>query len=306
MALLKVKCPECNAGLKSPTGFTVGQAVSCPKCETDFTVEEPEKAGSPADEDDDDAPVTKKKKKGNDDYDDDEKPTRSYKNSPARYAVLGVLVVIMLVLGYFLYEKKKKEREADAANNAARDGDGDGTPPPLLKGPEIGINPNPNPKGKGKGANPPPPPPPAPVKPKDPMPPIPMPKEANPKGPNIPIDPFGGLLGGGGVPDAKTALVLTEKYKTALAGTWTADLGDGATEELTYTATGTFTAKLTGPNGATANGKFTVLGLSGTKGLWLRLEAAGAPVRIVAVAFDGHELEHPSLQKGLVSTFKKK
>ena len=27
MALLKIRCPECNAGLKSPTGFKVGQTV---------------------------------------------------------------------------------------------------------------------------------------------------------------------------------------------------------------------------------------------------------------------------------------
>ena len=114
MSLLKIKCPECRAGLKSAAGFTPGQTVCCPKCETYFAVEEPtdeepaaakpRKAVRAAAADDDEDEPRKKRKKPRDD-EDDAFEERSYKNSPLRYAILGVLVVVMLVLGYFLYEK---------------------------------------------------------------------------------------------------------------------------------------------------------------------------------------------------------
>lgn len=133
MALLKIKCPECRAGLKSATGFAVGQTVCCPKCETYFAVEEPEdedeapRTGKPAKKavraavaeelpDDEDEEPRKKRKKRRDDDEDEE---RSYKNSPLRYVILGVLIAVMLVLGYLLYEKKKSEREDSAAPVAA-------------------------------------------------------------------------------------------------------------------------------------------------------------------------------------------
>ena len=148
MSLLKIKCPECNAGLKSASGFTVGKTVCCPKCETYFEVEAPEeeeeaeeapkpkekpksKAAAPAkkpvkaavadDKDDDDdeddeeeeeKPKKKKKKKKKKRGDDGE---GSYKKSPVRFIILGILLIVMLVLGYFLYKK----RQEDAINTAA-------------------------------------------------------------------------------------------------------------------------------------------------------------------------------------------
>ena len=150
MALLKIKCPECNAGLKSPTGFTVGQTVCCPKCETYFAVEEPEEEeeapkksapaakGKPApakkpvkaavaedlpdedeEEEEEEAPKKKKKKKKKRDDDDDEE--RSYKNSPLRFVILGILIIVMLVLGYMLYEKKQNEaKQSDAGGSRER------------------------------------------------------------------------------------------------------------------------------------------------------------------------------------------
>jgi uncharacterized Zn finger protein (UPF0148 family) len=102
--LNRITCPECGAGLKSKSGFTPGELVSCPKCETDFTVAEPA----------DEAEEPRKGKKPAkaaalppDDEEEDEK--WSYKNSWIRYAILGVLLVVLGVLGYMLYEKKKKE-----------------------------------------------------------------------------------------------------------------------------------------------------------------------------------------------------
>ena len=302
MALLKTRCPECNAGLKSPTGFAVGQTVCCPKCETYFAVEEPEgeepkkaPAGAkgkatdaPAAKktlkatvaDDDDAPQKKKKKKVS--YDEDEEGTRSYKNSPLRFVVLGVLVVVMLVMGYFLYDKRKKEAgggdtsrdEAAVVNPRVADQNGPKLQP-IQPGLVVGVPKQPNPGGKG----------------------------------GAPAVPFGlGLgLGLGGDPALTPAEIQkrTDKFKTALVGTWTADLGGGVTEELTYTATGTFTTKLTGPAPATLTAKYTIKELVGTKGVKIQLDTGGGTRTVVAL-LDGDELEHPSLQEGVTGTFRKK
>lgn len=299
MAILKTRCPECNAGLKSPTGFTVGQTVCCPKCETYFSVKEPEEErddeedetpkkgakktvkASAADDDGDDgdSPKTKKKKRA---YDEDEEPTRSYKNSPLRYAVLGILVVVMLVLGYMLYDKWKTEREVAKANEAS----GNNTPnpqfqqpPPLVPnnvrpGPGPGpIGPIPNPKGP-KG------------------------KQPTGKAPELP-NPLGGFEGAAATP-AQIA-----KFKTDLVGTWAADLGNGATEELTYTASGTFTSKLTGPMPAMASGKYMVTGAVTTKVFKVQLDTSAGP-RTITVTIEDNELLHPSLQPGVTGTFRKK
>ena len=302
MALLKTRCPECNAGLKSPTGFAVGQTVCCPKCETYFAVEEPEgeepkkaPAGAkgkatdaPAakktlkatvaddndDDDDDDAPKKKKKKKVS--YDEDEEGTRSYKNSPLRFVVLGVLVVVMLVMGYFLYDKRKKEAgggdtsrdEAAVVNPRVADQNGPKLQP-IQPGLVVGGPKQPNPGGKG----------------------------------GAPAVPFG--LGGSPALTPAQTQAEVQKFKTMLVGTWTADLGGGVTEELTYTANGTFTTKLTGPAPATLTAKYTIKELVGTKGVKIQLDTGGGTRTVVAL-LDGDELEHPSLQEGVTGTFRKK
>jgi hypothetical protein len=122
-------------------------------------------------------------------------------------------------------------------------------------------------------------------------------------GPNIPLNPLGGFLGTANDPTEAKAFI--EKYKAELVGTWTADLGNGTTEELTYTADGTYAAKLTGAAAATASGKYTVQQRAGSKGLKIVLDD-GATQRTIIVNFDGNELEHPTLQKGVTGTFHKK
>jgi Leucine-rich repeat (LRR) protein len=155
MALNRIPCPECGAGLKSSSGFVVGKTVCCPKCETYFTVEEPAeenqemeesespkksltsspsskgkpglgkkpiKAASIADDDDEDEeeeedrPRKKKKKKRR----DDDEEERSYKNSPLRFAILGLLIIVMLVGAFFLYKKYRKEHtEEETASSSS-------------------------------------------------------------------------------------------------------------------------------------------------------------------------------------------
>ena len=62
MALNRLACPACGAAVHSAAGFAIGQAVNCPKCESEFSVDE----------------------------------------AAIRYAVLGVLLVVLVVLGYLL------------------------------------------------------------------------------------------------------------------------------------------------------------------------------------------------------------
>jgi hypothetical protein len=98
VSITRVVCPECKAGLKSATGFAVGQTVCCSKCETYFVVTD-----QMADPADDFAPTGKKRVA--------DEPEWSYRKSPLRYVVLGVLLVILGVVSYLYYEKKIKTSE---------------------------------------------------------------------------------------------------------------------------------------------------------------------------------------------------
>ena len=97
MALLSIACPECGARVKSSKGFKRGQDVSCPKCETDFTVGDTASADESLDKE------------------------WSYKNSWMRFAVLGVLLVVLGVLGYMLYQKKQANKDTDTGTAQSDD-----------------------------------------------------------------------------------------------------------------------------------------------------------------------------------------
>lgn len=108
----KITCPECGAGLKSQSGFEVGQAVRCPKCKNQFDVEEPDddadevEARKPSrkpvraavedddevDEEDERPRKKKKKKKRRDDDEDDGKSNIAF------YIRLGILLAILIGL----------------------------------------------------------------------------------------------------------------------------------------------------------------------------------------------------------------
>ena len=143
----------------------------------------------------------------------------------------------------------------------------------------------------------------APVEPPPPAPPPPQPKP-KPSKPLVSADQIGRLLGGRAPTEAEAKL-LKGQHEPKLVGTWTADLGDGYTEERTYNPDGTYSAKLIGPTPATASGKYAVVQSVGTKGLKLRLgDDPGA--KTITVSFEGDELEHPSLRPGVTGTFRKK
>lgn len=163
MSLTRTTCPSCGAALKSAAGFKPGQSVRCPKCSTAFAVEEPafeavdEDAPPPkakpaparaarARADDDDDRPRKKRRPRDDDDDDDDRPRKKkkaggYKNSPLRYAILGILLVILGVMAFLLWQKKQREAADDGAANTARDAE---VPPPAPRpapGPDGGGDP---------------------------------------------------------------------------------------------------------------------------------------------------------------------
>ncbi len=344
MALHRISCPECKTGLKSASGFTPGKTVLCPKCESYFVVEEPAepaepeepkrtanppsskdkpapvkpvkktvKAAAVAEDDDDDRPKKKKKKH-------DDEAEWSYRNSPLRYAVLGVLLVVMGVLGYMLYEKKKREAEDTADNKPDTNNSSVVTPPPGSSqtppfgatGPGPGTTPRPNPTPKGgffpegfpkgiepkgftpkgftpKGGNPGT----FPVTPKTP-----------PTGGGSPLD----VLLGGDVPNLTPAeaAALTQKFKSRLLGTWKADLGNGTTAEIAYRPNGTFTETLTtGGKPKTISGEWTAGNLTaGNKGLLITRTINGTK-NSIKVLFEDDEMIHETLEKGTSGVFRK-
>jgi hypothetical protein len=119
VAVHRLTCPSCGAGVDSAAGFTAGQVASCSKCEREFTVDEAALKAAASEAGDEFLPSKPR-------VDDGE---WSYRNSTLRYVVLGVLVVTMCVLGYMLYDKKVKEQQT-----AANDADGRGILPAEVPG----------------------------------------------------------------------------------------------------------------------------------------------------------------------------
>lgn len=65
------------------------------------------------DDDDDDRPRKKKPRRDDDDeYDDEPTGWDRYKNSAPRYVILGVLLLVMLVLGFFLFQRYQRDQQA--------------------------------------------------------------------------------------------------------------------------------------------------------------------------------------------------
>lgn len=115
MVLNHLTCPECNAGIESSSGYTPGQVVRCPKCETEFTVEDGGSAAAGGSA----QPVARRVGES-DDYQPSARrasASSSYKNSWVRYAVLGVLLAVLGVLGFMLYQKRMNEGKDSASGN---------------------------------------------------------------------------------------------------------------------------------------------------------------------------------------------
>lgn len=320
MAINRIECPECGAGLKSASGFKAGQYVACPKCEVNFAVELPANdedeaedveevrpakkkakavAARPADEDDDDddrPKKKKKKKKGREDDDDDDESERSYKNSPIRFAILGVLVVVMIVLGVMLIIKKQNENKetANAGDNPEQTGNPPIPPPPgglQIPGPP-GIGGGPAPKGgfpAPKGG-------------------FPAPKGGfpAPKGGNGGFVPNngGGPVGGDSLfadtprPGSPEFVQNMNKLGGKIVGSWEGTTPNGQVLKVTYQSSGQFTLDA---GGKQTNGKWQATDLIGGK--VLKINRGGV---ILKVAFEGDELIHDTGTPGETVVLKKK
>ena len=71
----------------------------------------------PREDDDDDAddrPRMRKKRRREDEEEYDDEPTGwdRYKGSAPRYVILGILLLVMLVLGFFLFQRYQREQNA--------------------------------------------------------------------------------------------------------------------------------------------------------------------------------------------------
>jgi uncharacterized Zn finger protein (UPF0148 family) len=293
VALNRIQCPECGAGLKSASGFTAGESVECPKCETYFTVELPDededdvrpakkKAKAVAtrshddDDDEDEKPRKKKKKKSSRDDDDDD---RSYKNSPVRYVILGILVVVMVVLGIMLVMKMQREK-ADPGPTA----NSDNTPPrtdgqPRIDGqPQVpnGIQPKmPNPGQPGNPA--------LPMNPRFPMNPN-LPKNPGFPNPQPNPDDMGGLFGTPPSAGSAESIRIMDALSKKLTGAWEGTAPNGEVHKVTYQASGQFTHDV---NGKPTNGTWQATGLVGTK--VLKITRGG---KVLRMAFEGDDLLH--------------
>jgi hypothetical protein len=288
VALNQIECPECGARLKSPEGFTPGESVDCPKCESSFTVRASNYDAAV------DGESPKKRRRGDDEVE------KGYKNSPMRYAVLGVLVAVMIVLGVLLVQKKQRDREIEEENakiNAKENG-GPDQQAPILPPPVIG-------KGVVIGGGPVGPPP---VGPPPLPPPPPLPGQ---KGPNITVPkknppiPGGGPTGGNGV-FAETPFngtpefnSLMTKLRQQLAGSWQGAAPDGTVHRVTYKADGQFTLDV---GGKTTSGTWQAVGLVGGKVLKI---SRGTPTAY-KVVFEGDELIHDTDTAGVSLVMKKK
>ena len=134
-----------------PRGSSLGRLSCCPNArqtvvekpaEEEVEVEEtPRKkqvqvTRDDEEDDDDNRPKKKKKKK---------KAKESHKNHSLRYAILGVLVTTMLVLGVFLILNKKHEaKELARADESSPPADSQKFPPPSL--PRVNQGDPPSPK----------------------------------------------------------------------------------------------------------------------------------------------------------------
>ena len=301
MAILRIECPECGAGLKSPTGFAAGQSVACPKCETYFTVEEPEdnlpakpkkavKAVSSRDDDDDEEgekPKKKKKKKSRDDDDDDD-DGKSYKTSPMRFIVLGILVVIMVVLGIMLVMKKMDEKKQNEGANAGPNEDapanlivpqgGQGQPPLQVQGfggAAIGAPKNAIIIPKKGGGFPPPP---------------------------VGVDPIAGLVGQSPRVGTDESVKLQETHRKKLLGMWEGTAADGSLHKIGYQDNGQFTHEISGGGkGSTSAGTWNISGLVGTRGV--KINRGTVTLKVV---FEGDELLHDTATPGETVVLRKK
>ncbi|MCE9560519.1 MAG: caspase family protein [Planctomycetes bacterium] len=151
MVIPKTNCPKCNVRFSSPKGFTVGQAIKCPKCGTNFAVASsvatvPQHAtptrraaatvGTPPQRK---TPAPAPAQPALLSLDDDE-PTPA-KRSPIRFILLGVVFVLIAAAGFFVMTKDSHDPKQTASDDHSTDPHGtndhdQGEKPPHVEPPK--------------------------------------------------------------------------------------------------------------------------------------------------------------------------
>jgi DNA-directed RNA polymerase subunit M/transcription elongation factor TFIIS len=155
MLLHQITCPKCGASLTSKAGVPEGRQLNCPKCQSRFTAEAPPVEAEIVEDEVDEAPRPSKKltsakrrsrddepkalrrrEPADDDEEPDERPRKRKKNREAekgtyqklkgnvwvRVVTLTVLLAILAVLGYMLYQKIQRDNEARDINRQVEEG----------------------------------------------------------------------------------------------------------------------------------------------------------------------------------------
>jgi hypothetical protein len=138
VAIQKTNCPKCNVPFTSKAGFAVGEVIRCPKCGTNFAIQQPApqkpKPAPPK------PPATKLSAKKvakvaapEPEIEDEPTPRKS---SVVGYLVVGLLGIVVGIGGYMLYEKQQRDRQQTAetgTNTSVRPTQPSEEPPPQPK-----------------------------------------------------------------------------------------------------------------------------------------------------------------------------
>ena len=154
MLLHQITCPKCGASLTSKAGVPEGRQLNCPKCQNRFAAEAPPVEAEIVDEVDeaalrrktsssterrnrqDEARTPCRRRPLDDDEEPEERPHKRKKkreqekgtyqklkgNIWVRVVTLTVLLSIMAVLGYMLYQKIQRDNDARDFNRGAEEG----------------------------------------------------------------------------------------------------------------------------------------------------------------------------------------
>lgn len=266
MAIPQTQCPECREVVASEAGFSSGQTVLCPKCETYFTAAP---LGS----------VAARKQPG--------RPARAESGPRPRkkFSIVNAVVAFVLLLiiaggVYSFVVYRNQEADKRAREQAERDAN-----PAKMNGPISDAPPKKDGKNKDRKTTP-----------------NPNKGPSNPAPPPALDLVLGTILPKSPPPSPAEAQRQIDQLRPQLIGTWKSKPGDPTVRTIEYRADGTFRDEVTGPKARVLEGTWEVAGVAGKKGLKLTRSGGSPPVRTV---LEGGELIHDADEPGATAVLVK-